>query len=118
MRSLNLTRADAAARSDLLAVDSYEVEIDLTDGRGGPGKDRFRSRTVVRFSCSRPGADTFIDLRDAVIRSAVLNGRELFPGGAGQEVAGEKYDDDAGITLTDLQASNELVVDADRSRLR
>src|SRR5690606_30665403 len=36
------------------------------------------------------------------------NGRELFP------AAGEgRYDDEDGITLTDLQATNELIVDAD-----
>ncbi|MBM7230552.1 aminopeptidase N [Dietzia sp. HMSC21D01] len=108
MRLLNLTRADAAARSDLLSVESYDVEIDLTDGSGGPGTGTFRSRTVVRFSCARPGAETFIDLRSAVIRSAVLNGRELFP--AGEE---NRYDDEEGLTLPDLQESNELVVDAD-----
>ncbi|WP_314037880.1 aminopeptidase N [Dietzia sp. CH92] len=108
MRSLNLTRADAAARSELLRVESYDVEIDLTDGGGGPGSGTFRSRTVVRFSCTRPGAETFIDLRSAVIRSAVLNGRELFP--AGEE---NRYDDEEGLTLPDLQAENELVVDAD-----
>ena len=94
MRSLNLTRADAAARSELLSVESYEVEVDLTDGHGGPGSDRFRSRTVVRFSCNRPGAETFIDLRSAVIRSAVLNGRELFPAGEGNN-----YDDEVGLTV-------------------
>ncbi|TCW26726.1 aminopeptidase N [Dietzia cinnamea] len=108
MRSLNLTRADAGARSELLSVESYDVEIDLTDGNGGPGSGTFRSRTVVRFSCARPGAETFIDLRSAVIRSAVLNGRELFP--AGEE---NRYDDEEGLTLPDLQESNELVVDAD-----
>lgn len=108
MRSLNLTRADAAARSEILTVDSYDVEIDLTDGRGGPGSGTFRSRTTVHFACSRPGAETFIDLRSAVIRSATLNGRELFPGGSGGE-----YDDEDGITLPDLQEANELVVDAD-----
>ena len=70
MRSLNLTRADAAARSEVLDVESYDVDIDLTDGGGGPGSETFRSRTVVRFSCARPGAETFIDLRSARIRSA------------------------------------------------
>ena len=103
MRSINLTRADAAVRADLLDVESYEVEIDLTDGAGGPGVDTFRSRTVVRFA-SRPGEETFIDLRSATIRSATLNGRDL-------EI--DDYDDEAGLTLPDLQASNELVVDAD-----
>ena len=103
MRSLNLTRADAAQRADLISVDSYEVEIDLTDGAGGPGVDRFRSRTVVRFT-ARPGEETFIDLRDAAIRSASLNGVEITP---------DDYDDEAGLTLPGLQATNELVVDAD-----
>ena len=107
MRSLNLTRADAAMRADLLDVESYEVDIDLTDGAGGPGVGTFRSRTVVRFA-SRPGESTFIDLRAATIRSATLNGRELFPAGQGDD-----YDDENGITLTDLQATNELIVDAD-----
>ena len=106
MRSLNLTRADAAVRADLLEVESYEVEIDLTDGSGGPGAGTFRSRTVVRFSCSRPGSETFIDLRSARIRSVTLNGRDL---------GTEDYDDEVGLTLTDLQSVNELVVDADLS---
>ena len=106
MRSLNLTRSDAAARAALLDVDSYQVELDLTDGAGGPGTETFRSHTTVRFSCSRPGAETFIDLRSASIRSATLNGRELDTDG---------YDDEVGLTLPDLQATNELVVDADLS---
>ena len=104
MRSINLTRADAAARADLLEVDSYDVEVDLTDGAGGPGAGTFRSRTVVRFSCRRPGSETFIDLRSAVIRSATLNGAPLDT---------EGYDDGAGLTLPGLAESNELVVDAD-----
>ncbi|MBB1031230.1 aminopeptidase N, partial [Dietzia sp. SLG310A2-38A2] len=104
MRSLNLTRSDAAARAELLDVDTYEVDLDLTDGSGGPGSGTFRSRTVVRFACSRPGADTFIDLRSARIRSVTLNGQDLETG---------EYDDEVGLTLPDLQETNELVVDAD-----
>ncbi|MDV8000738.1 aminopeptidase N [Rhodococcus sp. IEGM 1408] len=104
MRSLNLTRSDAAARADLLAVDTYLVDLDLTDGSGGPGSGTFRSRTIVRFACSRPGSETFIDLRSARIRSATLNGRDL---------GIEDYDDEVGLTLTDLQSTNELIVDAD-----
>ncbi|GAA1052001.1 aminopeptidase N [Dietzia natronolimnaea] len=104
MRSLNLTRFDAAARAELLDVDTYEVDLDLTDGSGGPGSGTFRSRTVVRFTCSRPGAETFIDLRSARIRSVTLNGRDLETG---------DYDDEVGLTLPDLQETNELVVDAD-----
>ncbi|MDX2356504.1 aminopeptidase N [Dietzia sp. PP-33] len=104
MRSFNLSRSDAADRAELLDVDSYEVDLDLTDGSGGPGSGTFRSRTVVRFTCSRPGAETFIDLRSARITSATLNGRDLETG---------DYDDEVGLTLPDLQSTNELVVDAD-----
>ena len=106
MRSLNLTRADAAARSEVLDVESYDVDIDLTDGGGGPGSETFRSRTVVRFSCARPGAETFIDLRSARIRSATLNGRELVA--AGED---ERYDDEDGLTLpADLDGDRWAVV--------
>uniref|UniRef100_UPI001891B44B aminopeptidase N n=1 Tax=Dietzia sp. SYD-A1 TaxID=2780141 RepID=UPI001891B44B len=104
MRSLNLTRSDAAARAELIDVDTYEVDLDLTDGSGGPGSGMFRSRTVVRFTCSRPGAETFIDLRSARIRSVTLNGLTLENG---------EYDDEVGLTLPDLQETNELIVDAD-----
>ncbi|MBB1023104.1 aminopeptidase N, partial [Dietzia sp. DQ12-76] len=104
MRSLNLTRSDAAARAELIDVDTYEVDLDLTDGSGGPGSGMFRSRTVVRFTRSRPGAETFIDLRSARIRSVTLNGLTLENG---------EYDDEVGLTLPDLQETNELIVDAD-----
>ena len=37
MGAPNLTRADARRRAELLDVTAYEVELDLTDGRGKPG---------------------------------------------------------------------------------
>ena len=41
----NLTRDEAAARAGLLSVQSYDVELDLTDGSGEkPGETTFRSR--------------------------------------------------------------------------
>ena len=33
----NLTRDQAAERAALLAVDSYKIDLDLTDGNGQPG---------------------------------------------------------------------------------
>ena len=45
MTGLNLTRDEARERARLLAVDSYEVHLDLSTG------DKvFRSETVARFS--------------------------------------------------------------------
>ncbi|MGH3545785.1 MAG: hypothetical protein ACRDPW_07660, partial [Mycobacteriales bacterium] len=70
MPGSNLTRTDAAARAALLHVDSYDVTLDLTDSNGGAGSGSFASRTHARFSCRKPGAQTFIDLVAERISSA------------------------------------------------
>ena len=57
----NLTQIEAAERARLLDVTSYDITIDLTDGTGGPGDGTFRSTTVITFSCTEPGASTFIE---------------------------------------------------------
>jgi aminopeptidase N len=46
----NLTRIDAAARAELLAVQSYDLQLDVTDGDGHPGERTFRSVTTVEFT--------------------------------------------------------------------
>jgi len=46
----NLTRDQAQERAELLEVESYRIELDLTDGGGKPGSDTFRSTTTVRFA--------------------------------------------------------------------
>ncbi|WP_433028052.1 aminopeptidase N [Actinomycetospora sp. CA-053990] len=104
MAAPNLTRDDAITRAELLDVESYAVDLDLTDGAGAPGESTFRTTTTVRFTAAEPGASTWIDLVAAGVRSATLNGREL-------DVA--DYDEEKGIALPDLAAENELVVDAD-----
>ena len=53
----NLTRDQAAERAALITVDSYRIDLDLTDGNGGPGERIFRSITTVEFT-ALPGADT------------------------------------------------------------
>ncbi|WP_073419599.1 aminopeptidase N [Geodermatophilus nigrescens] len=100
----NLTRDDAAARARLLAVDAYDLQFDLTDGDGRPGAGTFRSTTTVTFTCREPGADTFVDLVAATVRSATLNGVEL-------DVS--TYTEEGGLPLPGLAADNTLVVDAD-----
>ncbi|MGY1820873.1 aminopeptidase N [Geodermatophilus sp. SYSU D00079] len=100
----NLTRDDAARRAQLLAVDSYDVQFDLTDGAGRPGEQTFGSTTTVRFTCREPGADTFIDLVAERVRSATLNGVEL-------DVA--TYTEEGGLPLPGLAPENTLVVAAD-----
>jgi len=99
----NLTRDQAAERAALITVDSYRIDLDLTDGNGGPGERVFRSITTVEFA-ALPGADTVIDIAADKIHRATLNGREL-------DVSG--YDESIGIELTGLAQRNVVVVDAD-----
>jgi aminopeptidase N len=99
----NLTRDQAAERAALITVDSYRIDLDLTDGNGRPGERTFRSITTVKFD-ALPGADTVIDIAADKIHRATLNGREL-------DVTG--YDESIGIELTGLAEHNVVVVDAD-----
>ena len=101
MTGLNLTRDEARERARLLAVDSYEVHLDLTTG------DKvFRSETVARFSASDVGASTRIDLAAESVRSVTLNGAELDP----FEITVK-----GGLQIPGLAADNELRIVADCS---
>jgi aminopeptidase N len=102
----NLTRADARARSELLEVSAYQVELDLTDGAGRPGERTFRSHTTVRFRARDVGASTFVDLIAERIHAATLNGAPL---------ATADYASDTGLPLPALAEDNTLTVEADCS---
>ncbi|MGH8861713.1 MAG: aminopeptidase N, partial [Jatrophihabitantaceae bacterium] len=91
-------------RADLLRVESYEIALDLTDGGGKPSERTFRSTSTVRFTCTRPGESTFVDLIAERLHSVTLNGVDV-------DVSG--YRSRNGITLADLAADNVLVVDAE-----
>ena len=65
----NLTRDEAAARSALITVASYQVDLDLT-----AGEETFVSVSVVRFDCTEPGSATFVDLSAPAVREITLNG--------------------------------------------
>ncbi|KSU77955.1 aminopeptidase N [Pseudarthrobacter enclensis] len=95
---MNLTRAEARDRAELITVDSYEVSLDLTRG-----SEVFGSTTTVRFSAV-PGADTFIDAVTRTVHSVTLNGRSLDPA---------TVSDGVRIQLPDLAGQNELTVVAD-----
>ncbi|MEN3302622.1 aminopeptidase N [Pseudonocardia sp.] len=97
----NLTRTDAEQRAALLEVSSYVVDLDLTDGSGGPGDALFASTTTVEFSCREPGADSWIDFVGPEVVSATLNGVVL-------DVSGYREED--GIALPGLHAQNTLTI--------
>ncbi|RCW45104.1 aminopeptidase N [Halopolyspora algeriensis] len=100
----NLTRQQAEQRAELLTVQSYVIELDLSGGGNGQEVETFGSTTRVQFRSERAGATTWIDLMAARVHSAVLNGVEL-------DVS--DYEESRGLTLPDLAADNELVVHAD-----
>src|SRR5947209_4220088 len=100
----NLTRDDAAARAALLSVQSYDLQLDVTDGAGHAGTGTFGSTTTVEFTCTRPGADSVIDLIAEKVHSATLNGAEL-------DVSG--YTEEHGLALPGLAGQNTLTVVAD-----
>jgi aminopeptidase N len=99
----NLTRDQAVERAALITVDSYRIDLDLTDGDGKPRERTFRSTTTVTFD-ALAGADTVIDIAADTVRSATLNGRDL-------DVS--DYDESTGISLSGLAEHNVVVVDAD-----
>ena len=94
-----ITRDETSERARLLRVDSYRVELDLT---GGPGT--FRSASVIRFDCVRPGADSYVDLIAETVHEITLNGTAVDPATAYA---------DGRIALSGLAAQNELRVVAD-----
>jgi aminopeptidase N len=100
----NLTRDQAQQRAELLEVESYRVELDLTDRGGRPGSEVFRSTTTVVFHSREAGASSWIDIVAATVHRAVLNGVEL-------DVSGYREED--GLALTGLAGVNELTVEAD-----
>ena len=104
MAAPNLTRTDAAARAELLAVQSYDLQLDVSDGDGHPGERTFRSVTTVEFTARQAGAGTFIDLVAETLHSATLNGVDLDPG---------TYTEEGGLPLPGLAEQNTLVVTAD-----
>jgi len=98
-----LTQVEAAERSRLLDVTSYDIKLDLSKA-GIAGNQVFRCVTEVNFRCSEPGASTFIEVAAERIHSATLNGAPVDLSGWSAE---------RGLPLTGLAAENRLVVEAD-----
>ncbi|UOB12883.1 aminopeptidase N [Streptomyces sp. HP-A2021] len=76
MPGTNLTREEAQQRAKLLAVESYEIELDLSGAQEG---GTYRSVTTVRFDVTENGAESFIDLVAPAVHEVTLNGDSLDP---------------------------------------
>ncbi|GAB2820777.1 aminopeptidase N [Alpinimonas psychrophila] len=94
----NLTRVEARERADIIAVDSYTVELDLMRG-----DTVFGTTTTVAFAATH-GSSTFIDAITAKVHSITLNGAELDP---------TTVSDGIRIALDNLLEANVLTVVAD-----
>ena len=99
MQIAEITRHETSHRAELLTVDSYSVELDLTCG------DKvFRSTSVITFECADPGAATYADLVAETVHQISLNGTAIDPATACA---------DGRIALAGLASRNELRVAAD-----
>jgi aminopeptidase N len=91
----SLQQQEAIERRALLAVDSYDVRLDLASDVA-----TFGSLTTIRFTSA--GGPTFVDLKPVSVRGIMLNGRavdtELLERGR--------------LPIDTLAGRNELVVDA------
>jgi aminopeptidase N len=94
----NLTRNEARDRAQLLEIESYRIELDLTGGVA-----TFRSETTVAFRAASPGASSFIDLTAPGVRDITLNGSQVSP----ENFTGDR------IILDGLAGVNELRIVAD-----
>jgi len=93
----SLTREEAEERAALIAIGRYDIAVDLTGLEEG---EAIRAVSDVRFTCTSPGASTFIDCAADVV-SVVLNGREI-----GAEAVGGR------VALESLASDNTLVVES------
>jgi aminopeptidase N len=91
----NLTRDEARDRAELIKVQSYQVQLDLSGSEA-----TFQSVSTARFSCARPGAATFLELTAPAVTRITLNGIEVDLAA----FAGDR------IALTGLADHNELQV--------
>jgi aminopeptidase N len=93
-----LTRHEAATRSALLEVQRYDIAVDMTGLLEG---EVWSSVSTITFTCSEPGATTFVDVAMDVAR-ATLNGVEVDVSTAA----------DGRLPLPPLAEVNVLVVEA------
>jgi aminopeptidase N len=92
----SLTEEEARERAGLIGVERYDIRVDVRELVDG---DRWQATSSVTFTCTRPGASTFVDVVGEVV-SATLNDVEL-------DVSTHA---EGRLPLPDLAAENVLVV--------
>ena len=77
----NITQIEAAQRSEILKVESYKIDLDVTTGA-----ETFLVKTTIKFAGLKPGATTFIDCVGKRVISAKLNGADFDPKFDGESI--------------------------------
>jgi aminopeptidase N len=92
----NISKTEAEERSKHLSIASYDVSIKVV-----PGVETFYSKSIINFSCHKPGYNTFVDASARKIISATLNGSPI-------DVSA--YDGES-VALSNLATENVLVIE-------
>ena len=92
----NLSQLEATARANLISVDAYEINLDLTFSG-----DHFETTTKIFFSSSETNVDTFLDFIGPNVDRVILNG---------QEFSGTDVFADSRIELRNLKEKNEVEI--------
>ena len=95
MSGTNLKQVEAAQRSQILKVESYKIDLDVTTGA-----QTFLVKTTIKFAGLKPGETTFIDCVGKRVISAKLNGADFDP----------KFDGES-IFLPPIAAENTLEIE-------
>jgi aminopeptidase N len=91
----NITQIEAAQRSEIIKVESYKIDLDVTTGA-----ETFLVKTTIKFAGLKPGATTFLDCVGKRVMSAKLNGADFDP----------KFDGES-IFLPAIVADNTLEIE-------
>ena len=95
MPGTNITQIEAAQRSEIIKVESYKIDLDVTTGA-----ETFLVKTTIKFAGLKPGSATFIDCVGKRVISAKLNGADFDP----------KFDGES-IFLPEIAADNILEIE-------
>jgi aminopeptidase N len=91
----NITQIEAAQRSEIIKVESYKIDLDVTTGA-----ETFLVKTTIKFAGLKPGSTTFLDCVGKRVMSAKLNGADFDP----------KFDGET-IFLPAIAADNTLEIE-------
>lgn len=95
-----LTRDEAHSRAELIKINYYEIELDLSNAMTLEATT-YRVTTKMRFAASRPGTETFLNYLGDSVESLSING-------IAQDVT--QLAGTARILLPHLAAENEVVI--------